>query len=229
MLCCVHATWLCCDGDMAYGIWHAFHRPAHKDIRRTTVLQTAREPKSILWPSLWYFVTVTAPRQLPLCAHKRSAPFPVVLMLLRCNVHSQQKHSIWHTPSSTKALRSLRQTTLTALNKVAAASGEPPRWAVATTSHMHRPTITPSRVGCPSRALQAGTAWLEPAAHQARQCPDLVHAEVWSPSGGWWPDPKGWRRNTAIAVGYVQCRSSALESLDHCSAFDGTCGALFSM
>jgi len=25
--------------------------------------------------------------------------------------------------------------------------------------------------------------------------------EVWSPSGGWWCDPKGWRRNTAFAVG----------------------------
>ncbi|KAI8463125.1 MAG: hypothetical protein J3K34DRAFT_445160 [Monoraphidium minutum] len=25
--------------------------------------------------------------------------------------------------------------------------------------------------------------------------------EVWSPSGGWWCDPKGWRRNTAIAAG----------------------------
>lgn len=25
--------------------------------------------------------------------------------------------------------------------------------------------------------------------------------EVWSPSGGWWCDPKGWRRNTALAMG----------------------------
>jgi hypothetical protein len=25
------------------------------------------------------------------------------------------------------------------------------------------------------------------------------HTEVWSPSGGWWCDPKGWRRNAAVA------------------------------
>jgi len=24
--------------------------------------------------------------------------------------------------------------------------------------------------------------------------------EVWSPSGGWWCDPKGWRRNAAVAA-----------------------------
>lgn len=27
--------------------------------------------------------------------------------------------------------------------------------------------------------------------------------DVWSPSGGWWPDPKYWRRNTAIAFGVL--------------------------
>jgi len=26
---------------------------------------------------------------------------------------------------------------------------------------------------------------------------------VWSPSGGWYPDPRGWRRNTAVAFGAV--------------------------
>ncbi|KAF8065785.1 hypothetical protein HT031_002845 [Scenedesmus sp. PABB004] len=31
--------------------------------------------------------------------------------------------------------------------------------------------------------------------------------EVWSPSGGWWCDPKGWRRNTALAVGVYMVAS----------------------
>jgi hypothetical protein len=31
----------------------------------------------------------------------------------------------------------------------------------------------------------------------------FASAEVWSPSGGWWCDPKGWRRNTAVAMGWV--------------------------
>uniref|UniRef100_A0A061SAL7 Uncharacterized protein n=1 Tax=Tetraselmis sp. GSL018 TaxID=582737 RepID=A0A061SAL7_9CHLO len=27
--------------------------------------------------------------------------------------------------------------------------------------------------------------------------------EVWSPSGGWWCDPKGWRRNTVLVYGAI--------------------------
>lgn len=27
--------------------------------------------------------------------------------------------------------------------------------------------------------------------------------EVWSPGGGWWPNPKAWRRNTAAAFGIL--------------------------
>ncbi|KAK9811884.1 hypothetical protein WJX72_011786 [[Myrmecia] bisecta] len=26
---------------------------------------------------------------------------------------------------------------------------------------------------------------------------------VWSPAGGWWADPKHWRRNTAVAFGVI--------------------------
>eukprot|EP00897_Mesotaenium_endlicherianum_P009792 jgi/Mesen1/8841/ME000053S08241 len=38
--------------------------------------------------------------------------------------------------------------------------------------------------------------------------------EVWSPSGGWWCDPKLWRRNTAIAfVGIIAiCIPVAMKS-----------------
>ena len=42
---------------------------------------------------------------------------------------------------------------------------------------------------------------------------------VWSPSGGWYPDPIHWRRNTALAVlgtvvtGYFVLRHSA--KLEH--------------
>ena len=28
----------------------------------------------------------------------------------------------------------------------------------------------------------------------------LLHRVWWSPSGGWYPDPPNWRRNTALAV-----------------------------
>jgi hypothetical protein len=52
----------------------------------------------------------------------------------------------------------------------------------------------------------------------SENCPAMVHArrhtmggggghgdfyypkEVWSPTGGWWCDPKHWRRNTALAL-----------------------------
>jgi len=27
--------------------------------------------------------------------------------------------------------------------------------------------------------------------------------DVWSPSGGWYADPRGWRKNTAMAFGVV--------------------------
>lgn len=27
--------------------------------------------------------------------------------------------------------------------------------------------------------------------------------EVWSPAGGWWPYPKAWRANTAVAFGVI--------------------------
>lgn len=28
----------------------------------------------------------------------------------------------------------------------------------------------------------------------------LPRAELWTPTGGWWPDPKGWRFNTFAAI-----------------------------
>ena len=31
----------------------------------------------------------------------------------------------------------------------------------------------------------------------------LLCSGVWSPAGGWWADPKHWRRNTALAFGCV--------------------------
>ena len=34
-------------------------------------------------------------------------------------------------------------------------------------------------------------------------------AGVWSPAGGWWADPKHWRRNTALAFGSVAAFCSA--------------------
>lgn len=28
---------------------------------------------------------------------------------------------------------------------------------------------------------------------------------VWSPAGGWWPNPVNWKRNAAIYVGFSMC------------------------
>ena len=36
---------------------------------------------------------------------------------------------------------------------------------------------------------------------------------VWSPSGGWYPDPRGWRRNTAVAFGAVAVAAYFIGSL----------------
>eukprot|EP00212_Chloropicon_laureae_P005050 CAMPEP_0197491330 /NCGR_PEP_ID=MMETSP1311-20131121/5630_1 /TAXON_ID=464262 /ORGANISM="Genus nov. species nov., Strain RCC856" /LENGTH=33 /DNA_ID= /DNA_START= /DNA_END= /DNA_ORIENTATION= len=30
---------------------------------------------------------------------------------------------------------------------------------------------------------------------------DNIPKDVWSPSGGWYADPRGWRKNTAMAFG----------------------------
>ncbi|KAK4535038.1 hypothetical protein CDCA_CDCA03G1063 [Cyanidium caldarium] len=27
--------------------------------------------------------------------------------------------------------------------------------------------------------------------------------QVWSPAGGWWPYPRAWKRNTAVAMGAI--------------------------
>mmetsp|Transcript_11825 Transcript_11825/g.20280 ORF Transcript_11825/g.20280 Transcript_11825/m.20280 type:complete len:92 (-) Transcript_11825:255-530(-) len=27
--------------------------------------------------------------------------------------------------------------------------------------------------------------------------------DVWSPSGGWWPNPRKWRRNTALCIAFA--------------------------
>ena len=35
---------------------------------------------------------------------------------------------------------------------------------------------------------------------------------VWSPSGGWYPDPRGWRRNTALAMGAIAVASYFIAS-----------------
>ena len=35
---------------------------------------------------------------------------------------------------------------------------------------------------------------------------------VWTPSGGWYPDPKGWRRNTALVVGAIAVASYFIAS-----------------
>merc|ERR1711924_221345 len=32
---------------------------------------------------------------------------------------------------------------------------------------------------------------------------DNIPKDVWSPSGGWYADPRGWRKNTAMAFGVV--------------------------
>lgn len=29
----------------------------------------------------------------------------------------------------------------------------------------------------------------------------LINAEIWSPAGGFYADPRHWRRNTLIAIG----------------------------
>ena len=28
---------------------------------------------------------------------------------------------------------------------------------------------------------------------------------VWSPAGGWWVSPPNWKRNTAVAFGFIGC------------------------
>ena len=33
--------------------------------------------------------------------------------------------------------------------------------------------------------------------------------EVWSPAGGWYPDPKGWRTNTGIAFAVIAAMAVA--------------------
>ena len=35
---------------------------------------------------------------------------------------------------------------------------------------------------------------------------------VWSPAGGWYPDPRGWRRNTALAMGAIAAASYLIAS-----------------
>jgi hypothetical protein len=35
---------------------------------------------------------------------------------------------------------------------------------------------------------------------------------VWSPAGGWYPDPRGWRRNTALAMGAIAVASYFIAS-----------------
>ncbi len=36
---------------------------------------------------------------------------------------------------------------------------------------------------------------------------------VWSPAGGWYADPRGWRKNTALAFAAVACISYAVASV----------------
>lgn len=53
-----------------------------------------------------------------------------------------------------------------------------------------------------ARAALAVLAWHpSPLASPCSAPPTPANADVWSPTGGWWCDPKGWRRNTAFALG----------------------------
>ena len=33
---------------------------------------------------------------------------------------------------------------------------------------------------------------------------------VWSPIGGWWPEPKNWARNTALYIGFMGFAASVI-------------------
>jgi hypothetical protein len=34
--------------------------------------------------------------------------------------------------------------------------------------------------------------------------------QVWTPSGGWWANPKHWKRNTGVAFGVIGLLSAAI-------------------
>lgn len=55
-------------------------------------------------------------------------------------------------------------------------------------------TIVPSLTPTPTRPSTSN----KPTQQQTKN--PKQQTEVWSPSGGWWCDPKGWRRNTAVAA-----------------------------